>query len=304
MTLYEAITAHLVETLDIPDEYDPPDRFYAAPDNEDIVVSGVWSRPLDPEIKRKQEELREYVQEHDEPPPKELHDAATPDPDIERTRREQATLPDRLATRVTDHLTVLETAVTLATHTHFDREQLVCTPDDTVIVADIVYDPDTLGDGGRMVFDALARTTARDNDAIPSADAVTSVDVHLTGTDTDDEDGLTHEHDYTVWFETPNPHDYWGDVDSVEEYCEMVADNNDDADLDELLARDTYGCHVHLYGSDHTDPVVEAVTENQLARVVELADDHAPDATLRPSRLHATTESLTLRGGLTIPVDD
>lgn len=302
MSLYKDVTAVLDDVVDIPDDYELPSRIQLTVENGDVVASGVWSRPLDQEIKRKQEELREYLDEHGGPPPEDLHEAATPDPDATYTRREQVILPEELAQRVRTHLDRLDTTVVLDAHTQLERPHLVCTPDKAAVVTDLVYVRDDLDDGGRMVFDALARTIACDDETLPSTSAVTSVEVHLTGTD-DDDGELTHEHDYTVEFETPTPHEYLSDADTIEDYCEKAAENNDDVDYAELMARESYGFHVHLRGCEYADPIVEAIAENQLKRSVDITA-FSSDDTLSASSISVTGTSMTIRGSLVLPIED
>lgn len=65
--------------------------------------------------------------------------------------------------------------------------------------------------------------------------------------------------DWTVNFYTEEPHKYWANTDSLEDYIDMIEENSD-KDFEELKSKDKYVCHHHPnnYGLDnYVDKIID-----------------------------------------------
>lgn len=101
------------------------------------------------------------------------------------------------------------------------------------------------GEDERELRDLLSVTSM-----IPSPESVSSMEAHLSSPT--DAKGWN---DFTVYYVTETPHKYWADCESVEDYCEMVAEHNENVTLEEMLDKDTYYGHTHLANENKGDVV-------------------------------------------------
>lgn len=97
--------------------------------------------------------------------------------------------------------------------------------------------------------------------------------------------------DYTIYFATDEPHTYWANCETLEDYCEMVAEQNDDVTVEEMLEQDEYQSHTHLMNQR------EPVNEWFRPFVTGLVDDYlsSSDAvTVNPAQFNTDFEEYTL----------
>lgn len=88
--------------------------------------------------------------------------------------------------------------------------------------------------------DEFGEIVVEESQMIDSAESLRSMSVRISiGAD-------WNPFDYTIYFATDEPHTYWADCETLEDYCEMVAENRDDITVDEMLEKDEYQSHTHL----------------------------------------------------------
>lgn len=93
--------------------------------------------------------------------------------------------------------------------------------------------------------------------------------------------------DLTVDYKVENPHEYWENCETIEDYAEMLAESNNDISKQDVLDRYTYSNHFHLSGSNAPVEVL-----NQIAEEVQ-------NQYTCPQNLEDTVESIRFN-----PMDD
>lgn len=86
------------------------------------------------------------------------------------------------------------------------------------------------------------------NNAIPSEDSLHTMSVRMMNYTKDTK--KPPNYDFTIYFTTETPHKYWANCDTLEDYFEMVAKNNDDMTLQDIREEDTYYSHTHMRGDN------------------------------------------------------
>lgn len=85
------------------------------------------------------------------------------------------------------------------------------------------------------------------------AETITDIDTNIPTTESLSEmtvrvslDSDFRPYDYTIYFETEEPHKFWADCNSLADYCEMVAENNEEITVEEMEQKENYYSHTHL----------------------------------------------------------
>lgn len=105
---------------------------------------------------------------------------------------------------------------------------------------------------------------------IPSEKSLYSMVVNMS--DTSKTDSTIAHHDFTIHFTTDKPHTYWLNCDTLEDYFEMVADNNEDMTFEDIKEKDTYYAHTHLMGENSVAEWIEDYTNSVLTNNIEVSN--------------------------------
>lgn len=127
---------------------------------------------------------------------------------------------------------------------NFSQIEFIATPNESRLIGEVNVTTDRT-----EVFDELSRIGASEYDyvspeSVSSIKFVGHVSADVTGQKSD-MDGDASFYDYTVTYETDTPQREWANVDSLEEYAEMVADG-DETTVEDVLQQDTYYGHHHM----------------------------------------------------------
>lgn len=103
--------------------------------------------------------------------------------------------------------------------------------------------------------------------------------------------------DYTIYFATDEPHKYWSDCETIEDYFEMAAEHNDNTTIEELRNKDEYLSHTHLMNkqnkiNDWFRAFVTGLTTQHFTTNNELID-------INPTQFHTEFNGYTLNGSIT-----
>lgn len=124
-------------------------------------------------------------------------------------------------------------------------------------------------------FDELSVAVTDDSSSyIDNPSRITTVTVRSPLYDPEESDrNMETSPDYTVNFTTNTPHEMWADCDTLDDYAEMVADNNEDTTVADVLRRDTYYNHFHIYGDVEPNAIVSDVTQDILDKYITVDVD-------------------------------
>jgi hypothetical protein len=88
---------------------------------------------------------------------------------------------------------------------------------------------------------------------IPSEESLRTMTVRLTDFNYDEDDWETPHHDFTIYFATDEPHTYWANCETIEDYFEMIVDNNENTTVEEMRNKDEYYSHTHLMNKNNRE---------------------------------------------------
>lgn len=82
---------------------------------------------------------------------------------------------------------------------------------------------------------------------VDDSSRIAVIEVDSPETDENPPRGLSP--DSTILYTTDEPHAMWANCDTLEDYAEMIAKDNDEYTKQDILNKDTYKSHFHLSGS-------------------------------------------------------
>lgn len=162
--------------------------------------------------------------------------------------------------------------------------------DDLRLLMDITITPQEVTDS----IDTLRTVLNKTSGMIPSENSLRTMTVRLTDFNYDEQDWSTPHHDFTIYFATDTPHEYWANCETLEDYFEMCAENNEDTTIQEIREQDEYYSHTHLMnGKGNIIEWLETFTTDVVAEHTSVTDQ----ITVFPYRLKVDfeTEDVTLK---------
>lgn len=265
------------------------------------VIRALVVEPMDPDVRAERRDYSEQIEDaldaDDRDTVIDLMDNQ-PDPHPpyeERSQWVEYELPEDLAEEAVSAIRTISEIQTVPNAYIEDTDMTGYVDDD---------DEAHLGVSGRIVrkddptgvFDAAARAVAADHDRIPSATAVNSMRVSVGPTDPDrdrsnDEIGGMSPHDYTIYFETSEPHEFWAEPDTFDEYKEQVVENNEDIEPEDIADNETMPVHVHMQTGEHADHIIEGVAARRISDAIRTDEFETA-----PSQLYLNDEQETVYG--------
>jgi len=110
--------------------------------------------------------------------------------------------------------------------------------------------------------------------AIPSEDSVRTLTLDVWFECNENGESVPSHYDFTIHFATDNPHTYWANCETLEDYFEMIASDNDNTTVAEMRDKDEYYSHTHL--ANNKSGVVEWLeefTDKQKEVAIDESDD-------------------------------
>lgn len=155
---------------------------------------------------------------------------------------------------------------------------------DLRVLMDVTITPDVESES----IDSLRTVLNETSQMIPSTESLRTMTVRLTDFNYDEDDWATPHHDFTIYFATEEPHEYWANCDTLEDYFKMCAKNDEETTVEDMRQKDEYYSHTHLM-NDKSDVIdwLEMFT-------TDIVDEHifvTDQLTVFPYRLELDFES-------------
>jgi hypothetical protein len=221
----------------------------------------------------------------------------------EEGHRENITLSDEeLHNWSKDIINTFDADVSCSTSTKREKPSIrfVSTDNSKVVINTEICPSESSVESGLQELKQSIDTTS---DMVPSEESLRTMTVRLTDFAYDEEDWSTPHHDFTIYFATESPHEYWANCETIEDYFEMVAENNDEMTVEEMQQKDEYYSHTHLmHGKGNVVSMLESFT-------TDITEDHitvTEDITVFPHHLEVDfeTSEVTLKCDLRREIAD
>lgn len=213
-------------------------------------------------------------------------------------------LPDDLSSRVEARLDAFRESVSVTDKVVIENAPHISAFDpDTG--AGVILDFRIDGDGFPFTFERLAEQVTSETSVLDDPSDITYVAVDGPMYDpTESEWEFETTPDYTVLHKTDTPHERWGDCETLEDYAKMVAENNEDTTVEDVLGWDTYQCHFHINGDVEPNALVRDVTQAMLDAHITVSDDTLHVSASRLVADNQDDPTLTIRGSISCLFDD
>ncbi len=247
LTEWDTLSAHLEPVT----ASDPPYEIITLsppfPDSDTTTPVGIVEKPIPP--------ITRTYTETDGEIPSDIDYSEVPE-------NEPRPLPDSLATLVNTVFTHAEKQVTITSEDTdsftITSNQITLTEDNACVTMSIEKDvpPET---GFHAAFQDVIETLGYVDDG-----SIISAASHVAPTYVDDSQNPELTMAATVYKQVPDPHTYWSDCETLDDYIDMCVDNNDDVTREELEAQDTYAIHFHPvteYKSSLSDTEIQCLQD-------------------------------------------
>lgn len=169
------------------------------------------------------------------------------------TEREEIETPEYIKEENSKYFTYIENQLDIKLNTEDKHISLDVNTNEICFKSTITHKID-LELNKLFSFDELSNdilNTEINTDTIPIEDNSLISHIHIVNLKPEEVTVLSP--DMTIYFETQEPHKYWMDCDTLEDYVDMVLQHKDDLTKEELLNKDVYYSHFHLSG--HNAPI-------------------------------------------------
>jgi len=245
----------IVEEIRVSDN-DDPDSVLAS----SLVIPRVTEEILNPE-----DDLQKYI-----------------DAKEKQETRETIIEDSEIVDWVSSALSTFNSDISISSNVAFEQEpQIYVTREQSEVIrteAEISLTDENLAE----LCDVLVNTSTM----IPSEDALRTMTVRIS--DFDSEDHPVPYHDFTIYFATETPHEYWANCETIEDYFEMVTENNDDTTIEDMRNKNEYYSHTHLM-NDKRDVIdwLESFTNTVIENHITVSND----ITVNPYKLNVDFET-------------